>query len=82
MNKTSTTVNSGISFSGLLTVAFIVLKLCNVIQWSWWWVLAPTWIPLAFVVVVLLICGILKLIAAIHKRRWKKRIERIYGSGK
>ena len=32
-----------ISFSGtsLLLVAFIVLKLCNVINWSWWWVLSP-----------------------------------------
>lgn len=34
------------TFTGLLQVAFIVLKLCKVIDWSWWWVLAPTWIPL------------------------------------
>jgi len=33
----------------LLGVAFIVLKLCHVINWSWWWVLAPFWIT--FVVV-------------------------------
>ena len=39
---------SGIGFTGLLQIAFIVLKLCNVINWSWWWVLAPIWIPLAF----------------------------------
>lgn len=38
---------SGIGFTGLLQIAFIVLKLCNVINWSWWWVLAPIWIPLA-----------------------------------
>ena len=37
----------GIGFCGVLQVAFIVLKLCNVINWSWWWVLAPIWIPLA-----------------------------------
>ena len=36
----------GIGFAGVLQVAFIVLKLCKVIDWSWWWVLAPTWIPL------------------------------------
>jgi hypothetical protein len=36
---------SGIGFSGLLTIAFIILKLTNVITWSWWWVLAPIWIP-------------------------------------
>lgn len=34
---------SGIGFMGLLTIAFIVLKLCDVIDWSWWWVLAPLW---------------------------------------
>ena len=29
------------SFPTLLTIAFIVLKLCNVIAWSWWWVFSP-----------------------------------------
>ena len=33
----------GLSFSDLLGVAFIVLKLCGVISWSWIWVLAPVW---------------------------------------
>lgn len=41
-------------FPTLLTIAFIVLKLCNVITWSWWWVLAPIWIPVAIVVLGLL----------------------------
>ena len=41
-------------FPTLLTIAFIVLKLCNVITWSWWWVLAPLWIPIAIVVLGLL----------------------------
>jgi hypothetical protein len=49
--------NSGIGFCGLLTIVFITLKLTNYIDWSWWWVLAPTWIPfaliLAFVALVL-----------------------------
>ena len=50
-----------ISFSGtsLLSVAFIVLKLCNVIDWSWWWVLSPIWIPIALVIILLIIKGIL-----------------------
>lgn len=41
-------------FPTLLTIAFIVLKLCNVITWSWWWVLAPLWIPVASVALGLL----------------------------
>ena len=34
------------AFVSLLTIAFIVLKLTNVIDWSWWWVLSPFWISL------------------------------------
>ena len=44
----------GIGFAGVLQVAFIVLKLCKVIDWSWWWVLAPTWIPLGIACFVIL----------------------------
>lgn len=35
---------AGIGFTGLLTIAFVVLKLTGVIAWSWWWVLSPVWI--------------------------------------
>ncbi len=37
---------------GLPTVAFAVfltLKLCHVIDWSWWWVTCPLWIGIAIV---------------------------------
>lgn len=43
----------------ILLVAFIVLKLCGVITWSWLWVLAPLWIPIALILVILLIVGIM-----------------------
>lgn len=49
----------GIGFTGLLTVAFIVLKLCGVIKWSWVWVLSPIWISLLLsVMIFFLIVGI------------------------
>lgn len=41
-------------FSALLGVAFIVLKLIGVIDWSWWWVLAPLWIPAAIIVILVI----------------------------
>ena len=47
MNEKNTATTGGIGFFGLLTIVFIVLKLCKVISWSWVWILAPTWIPLA-----------------------------------
>ena len=44
--------SNGVSFVGLITIVFIVLKLCNVIDWSWWFVLAPLWGPIAILAVV------------------------------
>ena len=45
--KMSTTKTSGgIGFTGMLTILFIGLKLTNVIDWSWWWVLSPPLIGL------------------------------------
>ena len=46
--------SSGIGFSGLLTIVFIVLKLTNVIDWSWLWVLSPIWIPTIIVIAVVI----------------------------
>lgn len=59
----TTTVKGGISFGGLLTIVFIVLKLLGVIEWSWVWVLSPLWISalLTLVIVVILIVFIVKL---------------------
>lgn len=47
MSKAPTTAGSG-SVLGMLGVAFVVLKLCEVIDWSWWWVTAPFWVPPVF----------------------------------
>ena len=49
----------GITFLQLLTIVFVVLKLTKYIDWSWWWVLAPLWIPVALVFAVVFILGII-----------------------
>ena len=58
--------NISIRFSGLLTtlltVLFVGLKLTNYIDWSWWWVLSPLWIPVAIVTLGLLFFLILYLV--------------------
>ena len=46
---------AGLSFLGLLTIVFIVLKLTGVIAWSWWFVLLPFWGTLALGLVFLLV---------------------------
>lgn len=53
-NSNTTTVSGGIGFSGLLTIVFIVLKLCGVINWSWIWVFSPMWISAALCVAILI----------------------------
>lgn len=45
---------SGLSALGLLQVCFIVLKLLHLINWSWFWVLAPIWIELLVIVLVVI----------------------------
>lgn len=71
-NKTS----SGIGFTSLLLIAFIVLKLCNVINWSWWWVLSPAWIPAAIALIVLIVYVAVKLMEK------EKERPRVGGDGK
>ena len=58
MSDNKSTSSSGIGFFGLLAILFIALKLTGVIAWSWWWVLAPIWIPFVIVVLVLIVLGI------------------------
>lgn len=49
------TSGSGLSFGTLLFLLFLGLKLGGVINWSWWWVTAPLWIPFAILIPILLI---------------------------
>ena len=60
LNSNSSSSSGGIGVFGLLGVAFVILKLCDVIDWSWWWVTAPFWGGLALV----LGAGIITLIIA------------------
>lgn len=57
-NNSNNVSTGGVGFSGLLTLVFIVLKLCKVINWSLIWVLSPIWIT-AIIGIVLLIILIL-----------------------
>jgi hypothetical protein len=62
MSKSSNSNSSGIGFTGLLTIVFIVLKLTGYITWSWWWVLSPVWI--CAIIVIAIICGVVALSSA------------------
>ena len=47
MSTTKSNSGTGLSLSAVLFIVFLVLKLTNNIDWSWWWVTSPLWIPLA-----------------------------------
>ena len=54
------TNSGGIGFFGVLAILFIGLKLTGFIDWSWWWVLAPIWGPMLF---LLFLAGMTALLA-------------------
>lgn len=66
-NRTSNTYGGITFFQGLFLV-FLVLKLLGHIDWSWWWVTAPLWAPLAVLLVVLV--GVLLVWAVFRTLRW------------
>ena len=65
---TNISTNGGVGFLGALTILFIALKLTHVIDWSWWWVLAPLWIPVAVVLGIIVIVAIVMLIVKVVKK--------------
>lgn len=56
---------SGIGLDIILFVVFLILKLTGDIDWSWWWVTSPLWIPIAivvaFVILGMIIRGIIEI---------------------
>jgi len=43
----------GLSFSMVLFLIFLVLKLTGNITWSWWWVTSPLWISAGLFLMIL-----------------------------
>ncbi len=56
MAENRTNGGGGIGLCGFLFLIFLVLKLCGVIDWSWWLVTSPLWIPVA-------LCGVIAFVA-------------------
>jgi len=71
----SKSTSGGTSIVGLLGVVFVTLKLCGVIDWSWWWVLAPFWGGIALVLLILVVGAIVFTLMVIYenvsdRKRW------------
>ena len=50
---------TGLTLPWVLTIVFMVLKLCKVITWKWIWVFAPVWLSLALALLAVLVYIIL-----------------------
>ena len=55
MEDKSSATGGGIGICTVLFIVFLILKLTGVITWSWVWICAPLWIPVALVLVIMLI---------------------------
>lgn len=69
MDKQNSSKSGGGGVLGLLGVAFVILKLTGVINWSWWWVTIPFWGGLAIALVILIVCAIVIGVTEITKQR-------------
>lgn len=58
----------------ILFIVFLVLKLCKVIAWSWWWVTSPLWIM--FLISLALIVAYVIVAVAMESRKYRKHSKR------
>jgi hypothetical protein len=66
-SNNSSGASGGLGLGGALFIVFLVLKLTDVIAWSWWWITAPLWIPTVIVIAVLII-GVIVMFAKSGKK--------------
>ena len=64
-------INIDLGFFTVLTLIFITLKLCKVINWSWVWVLAPVWIPVGLIIFIVGIYIIVTKVKRCHNDKHK-----------
>jgi hypothetical protein len=50
--------SNGLGLGTVLFLIFMTLKLTGNIDWSWWWVTSPLWIPIALLLIVFSVIGI------------------------
>lgn len=66
MSQTSA-AGSGLGLGSVLFITFLILKLTNYIDWSWWWVTAPLWAPLALILAIVVVVFVFVLARSLCK---------------
>ena len=62
MGNTNITIGPGITTS--LTILFVLLKVFDKIDWSWWWVFSPLWLGAAVLFIIIVFVLIIAAIAS------------------
>lgn len=55
--------SGGLGILGTLFIVFLVLKLTGNIDWSWWWVTSPLWIPAVLFTSIVIVISFVILVA-------------------
>lgn len=63
-----------IVFDFIIFCIFLILKLCGVIAWSWWWVTCPLWAIPAIILLVLIIDTIIDFINDITEKKSERNV--------
>jgi len=50
-------IDAGIVIPGIVQLIFVLLKLFNVLDWSWWWVFSPVLIVVSILILIFAILG-------------------------
>lgn len=71
--------SGGIGLAGATFIVFLTLKLTHVIDWSWWWVTSPLWLPTVFLLLLAgcagAIVGVAKAVEAHDAKKLKAKRE-------
>jgi hypothetical protein len=73
-NQQTVRASGGIGMGGALFLLFLGLKLTGHIDWSWWWITAPLWIPLGIIVAIFMVFGAVLLVMFMRQRKLTNRL--------
>jgi hypothetical protein len=69
MSNSSGSANISIGFGGALFLLFLGLRLTDHIDWAWYWVAAPLWMPLGLFLAIIAVAGLVMLVASPFRRK-------------
>ncbi len=63
MSTNSNSNSGGVGICTVLFIVFAVLQLAGVVEWSWWWITAPIWLPILLWLALAFLVGFIRTIA-------------------